>query len=49
MRSVARLVHLGASLLALLLHLWALFAEYPVFVENTRLMDDPAAYGERAG
>ena len=48
-RSVARLVHLGASVLAVVLHLWALLAEYPVFVENTRLMEDPAAYGERAG
>jgi ABC-type dipeptide/oligopeptide/nickel transport system permease subunit len=45
-RSAARLVHLGTSLLALLLHLWALLAEYPVFVENTRLMEDPAAYGQ---
>jgi hypothetical protein len=45
-RSAARFVHLGASLIALLLHLWALLAEYPVFVENTRLMDDPAAYGQ---
>jgi hypothetical protein len=33
-------------MLALLLHLWALLAEYPVFVENTRLMEDPAAYGQ---
>jgi len=49
MRSVARLVHLGASVLAVGLHLWALLAEYPVFVENTRLMEDPAAYRERAG
>lgn len=43
-RPMARQVHLGASLLALVLHLWALLAEYPVFVENTRLMNDPAAY-----
>lgn len=44
-RSLARAAHLSASVLALLLHLWALFAEYPVFVENHRLMADPAAYG----
>lgn len=43
-RGVARLAHLSASVVALLLHLWALFAEYPVFVENHRLMADPAAY-----
>jgi hypothetical protein len=49
LRPVARLVHLSASVLAVVLHLWALLAEYPVFVENTRLMEDPAAYGERAG
>jgi len=43
-RSVARLAHLSASAAALLLHFWALLAEYPVFVENHRLMADPAAY-----
>ena len=45
-RPVARQFHLWGGVLALSLHLWALFAEYPVFVENTRLMDDPAAYAE---
>ncbi len=43
-RPFAHQAHLWGSVLALGLHLWALFAEYPVFVENTRLMDDPAAY-----
>ena len=46
LRPTARLVHLAASVVALLLHFWALLAEYPVFVENTRLMADPVAYGE---
>jgi ABC-type dipeptide/oligopeptide/nickel transport system permease subunit len=43
-RSVARAAHLSASVAALAIHLWALLAEYPVFVENNRLMADPAAY-----
>src|SRR5947208_6635968 len=47
-RATARLVHLAASVVALLLHFWALFVEYPVFVENTRLMEDPLVYAERA-
>ena len=48
-RSLARIAHLSASLGALALHLWALLAEYPVFVENHRLMADPAAYAGTAG
>ncbi len=43
-RGVARVAHLSASVGALFIHLWALFAEYPIFVENNRLMADPAAY-----
>jgi hypothetical protein len=39
--------HLGASVLAVGLHLWALFAEYPVFVENNELVGDPSAYAAR--
>ncbi len=46
-RASAHFVHLGASVLALLLHFWALFAEYPVFVENNRLMENPGAYAEK--
>jgi hypothetical protein len=42
-RAAAHWTHLGASVLALLLHFWALFAEYPVFVENHRLMENPGA------
>ncbi|MGH9441942.1 MAG: hypothetical protein ACRD16_06675, partial [Thermoanaerobaculia bacterium] len=48
-RPLAHATHLGASLLAVALHLWALFAEYPVFVENNELMADPAGYAARAG
>ncbi len=47
-RSTAHLAHLSASITALALHAWALFAEYPVFVENNVLMDDPAAYGRKS-
>jgi hypothetical protein len=47
-RPVAHLAHLSSSVAALLLHLWALLAEYPVFVENNVLMGDPAAYGRRS-
>lgn len=46
-RALARQAHLWGSVAALALHLWALFAEYPIFVENTRLMDDPAAYARK--
>jgi len=46
-RAAAHWTHLGASILAVALHLWALFAEYPVFVENNALMADPAGYAAR--
>jgi len=36
--------HLAASLTAVATHLWALGAEFSAFVENGRLMTDPAAY-----
>lgn len=48
-RPAAHVAHLSASVAALVIHAWALFAEYPVFVENTRLMNDPAAYGVQSG
>ena len=47
-RPTARLAHLAASAVALLLHGWALFSEYPIFVENNALMADPAGYATRA-
>ncbi len=47
-RQLAHWTHLSASIVALTLHLWALFAEYPVFVENRELMDDPSRYAARA-
>jgi ABC-type dipeptide/oligopeptide/nickel transport system permease subunit len=46
-RPLARQAHLWGSVAAIALHLWALFAEYPVFVANTRLMDDPAGWAEK--
>ena len=36
--------HLTAALIAVATHLWALGAEFSAFVENGRLMTDPAAY-----
>jgi hypothetical protein len=36
--------HLTAALTAVATHVWALGAEFPAFVENGRLMTDPAAY-----
>jgi hypothetical protein len=46
-RLVAHWAHLGASALAVALHVWALRAEAPVFAENHALMADPAGYAER--
>ena len=40
--------HLAASILAVALHLWALVAEWRVFAENNRLMDDPVRYADSA-
>jgi hypothetical protein len=36
--------HLTAALVAVATHLWALGSEFSSFVENGRLMTDPAAY-----
>ena len=41
--------HLAASIAAVLLHAWALVAEWRVFGENTALMNDPRAWARRAG
>ncbi|MEO8430065.1 MAG: hypothetical protein ABI592_01055 [Acidobacteriota bacterium] len=41
--------HLAASMLAVALHLWALVAQWAVFRENNRLMDDPRRYALEAG
>ncbi len=40
-------VHLSTSLLAVVTHIWALAAEWRAFLENGRLMADPAAYVHR--
>jgi hypothetical protein len=37
-------VHLTASLVAVATHVWALSAEWNAFLENGKLMADPAAY-----
>jgi hypothetical protein len=37
-------VHLTAALTAVATHLWALGAEWTTFIENGRLMADPAGY-----
>lgn len=37
-------VHLASAILAVGLHLWAFLAEWKVFRENNRLMDDPRAF-----
>lgn len=41
-------VHLAASLTAVGIHFWALTAEWNAFLENGKLMADPAAYARRA-
>jgi hypothetical protein len=40
--------HLAASIAAVLVHVWALVAEWRVFGENTALMNDPRAWARRA-
>ncbi|HEY7111750.1 MAG TPA: hypothetical protein VIA45_02355 [Thermoanaerobaculia bacterium] len=47
-RFVPPWVHLAASVAAVLLHGWALVAEWHVFGENTALMNDPRAWARRA-
>ena len=37
-------VHLAAAMAAVAVHLWALSAEWSAFIENGKLMADPAAY-----
>ena len=38
--------HLAASVVAVALHAWAFVAEWRVFAENNRLMDDPRKYAK---
>jgi len=47
-RALPPWVHLASSVTAVLVHVWALLAEWRVFGENTALMNDPAAYARRA-
>ena len=37
-------VHLAAAMTAAAVHLWALSSEWTAFIENGKLMADPAAY-----
>lgn len=46
-RALPPWTHLSASILAVAFHAWALGAEWKTFVENHRLMADPAAYEGR--
>jgi hypothetical protein len=46
-RVVPSWVHLTAALVAVATHFWALGAEWTAFVENGKLMADPAAYVRR--
>lgn len=43
-RALPSWVHLAASLLAVGTHFWALKSEWGAFIDNGRLMADPAAY-----
>ena len=43
-RALPSWVHLAASLAAVATHLWALTSEWTAFLENGRLMADPAGY-----
>jgi hypothetical protein len=43
-RALPSWTHLAASLSALLLHVWALVAEWRAFGDNARLMADPRKY-----
>jgi hypothetical protein len=43
-RALPSWVHLAASLLAVGTHFWALTSEWTAFLDNGRLMADPAAY-----
>lgn len=36
--------HLSAAIVAVVTHAWAIAAEWRTFIENHRLMNDPAAY-----
>ncbi|HEY2796366.1 MAG TPA: hypothetical protein VGK26_00630 [Thermoanaerobaculia bacterium] len=43
-RALPSWYHLAASVAAVGVHLWALLAEWSAFLDNGRLMADPAAY-----
>jgi len=43
-RALPSWYHLAASVAAVGVHLWAFLAEWSAFLDNGRLMADPAAY-----
>ena len=43
-RALPSWYHLAASVVAVGIHLWAFLAEWSAFLDNGRLMADPAAY-----
>jgi hypothetical protein len=47
-RALSPWVHLTASMIAVATHVWALSAEWSAFLENGKLMADPAAYARAA-
>lgn len=47
-RALPSWTHLAASVTAVAVHLWALGAEWVAFIENGKLMADPAAYARGA-
>jgi hypothetical protein len=47
-KALAPWTHLGASVAAVTLHAWAFLAEWRIFAENNRLMEDPRRYARGA-
>jgi hypothetical protein len=47
-RALPAWTHLAASIAAVAAHVWALLAEWRVFGENNRLMEDPRRYAREA-
>lgn len=43
-RALPSWTHLGASVAAVAMHVWAFFAEWRAMAENNRLMNDPRRY-----
>src|SRR5262249_28667523 len=48
-RALPSWTHLAASIAAVGAHAWAFAAEWRIFAENNRLMEDPRAYARERG